>query len=175
MTKSYRDLKDSIRDIPDFPKKGILFKDITTLLTRGDLFRKVIDEFAEHYQGKKIQKIVGIESRGFLFGSALAYKLGAGIVPVRKKGKLPHKTVAATYQLEYGTDTLEMHADALEPGMRVLVVDDLLATGGTSKATAELVKKVGGIITGYAFLIELLFLKGRENLNGYEIYSLIQY
>ena len=175
MTKTYPDLKGAIRDIPDFPKKGIIFKDITTLLTRGDLFRKVIDEFASRYSAMKIQKVVGIESRGFIFGSALAYKLGAGIVPVRKKGKLPHKTVAATYQLEYGTDTLEMHADALDGGSRVLVVDDLLATGGTAKATAQLIKKVGGTIAGYAFLIELLFLKGRKNLDGYEVYSLIQY
>lgn len=174
MTKT-ADFKNAIRDIPDFPKKGILFKDITTLLTRGDLFRKVIDEFAEHYESKKIEKIVGIESRGFIFGSALAYKLGAGIVPVRKKGKLPHKTVQASYQLEYGTDTLEMHEDALNHGTRVLIVDDLLATGGTAKATAELVKKVGGTIKGYAFLIELELLKGRKNLEGYDIFSLIQY
>ena len=176
MTKTFAaDYKKAIRDVPDFPKKGILFKDITTLLTQGDLFRKVIDEFADHYKSKKIDKIVGIESRGFIFGSALAYKLGAGIVPVRKKGKLPHKTVQATYQLEYGTDTLEMHEDALDGGARVLVVDDLLATGGTAKATAELVKKVGGTIAGYAFLIELEFLKGRKNLDGYDIFSLIQY
>lgn len=175
MVKEHADIKSAIRDIPDFPKKGIIFKDITTLLTRGDLFRKVIDEFAVHYQDKKIEKIVGIESRGFIFGSALAYKLGAGLVPVRKKGKLPHKTVTATYQLEYGTDTLEMHADALDGGAKVLVVDDLLATGGTAKATAELVEKVGGKIAGYAFLIELLFLKGRNKLKGYDVHSLIQY
>src|SRR3989344_2507399 len=126
MAKTHPDLIGAIRDVPDFPKKGILFKDITTLLTRGDLFRKVIDELAGHYQGKKIDKIVGIESRGVIFGSALAYKLGAGLVPVRKKGKLPHKPVTASYQLEYGTDTLEMHADALDGGgARVLVVDDL--------------------------------------------------
>ena len=169
------DLKAAIRDVPDFPKKGIMFKDITTLLVRGDLFGKVIDEIAAHYQSKKIEKVVGIESRGFIFGSAVAYKLGAGIVPIRKKGKLPYKTVAATYQLEYGTDTLEMHEDALNSGTRVLIVDDLLATGGTAKATAELVEKVGGKIVGYAFLIELEFLKGRRNLNGYDIFSLIQY
>lgn len=174
-TKIHHDLVGAIRDIPDFPKKGIIFKDITTLLTQGPLFRKVIDEIAGHYESKNIQKIIGIESRGFIFGSALAYKLGAGIVPVRKKGKLPHKTVKVTYELEYGTDTLEMHEDALAGGTRVLVVDDLLATGGTAKATAELVRKVGGEIAGYAFLIELLFLNGRKNLNGYEVYSLIQY
>ena len=174
MTKTL-EFKKAIRDIPDFPKKGILFKDITTLLTRGDLFGKVIDEIAGQYQSKKIEKVVGIESRGFIFGSAVAYKLGAGIVPIRKKGKLPYKTVSATYQLEYGTDTLEMHEDALKPGTRVLIVDDLLATGGTARATAELVDKVGGKIVGYAFLIELEFLKGRKNLDGYDIFSLIQY
>ena len=174
MIKS-QELKDAIRDVPDFPKKGIIFKDITTLLTRGDLFQKVIDHIADHYKSKNIEKVVGIESRGFIFGSALAYKLGAGIVPIRKKGKLPYKTIAATYALEYGTDTLEMHEDALKPGTRVLVVDDLLATGGTAKATAELVEKVGGKIAGYAFLIELEFLQGRKKLNGYDILSLIQY
>ena len=176
MTETHHDLIDAIRDVPDFPKKGILFKDITPLLARGDLFRKGIDEFAAYYQDKKIEKIVGIESRGFIFGSALAYKLGAGLVPVRKKGKLPHTTVSASYQLEYGTDTLEMHADALNSGgARVLIVDDLLATGGTAKATAELVEKVGGKIIGCAFLIELLFLKGRDNLKNLDIHSLIQY
>jgi len=174
-TKTHPDLISAIRDVPDFPKKGILFKDITPLLTQGDLFRKVIDVLAAHYQDKKIEKIVGIESRGFIFGSALAYKLGAGLVPVRKKGKLPYKTVSASYQLEYGTDTLEMHADALSGCARVLIVDDLLATGGTAKATAELVEKVGGKIVSCAFLIELLFLKGRDNLKNYNIHSLIQY
>src|SRR3989344_6961680 len=175
MAKTHPDLIKAIRDVPDFPKKGILFKDITTLLTRGELFKKVIDELGAHFKDKKIDKIVGIESRGFIFGSALAYKLGAGLVPVRKKGKLPYKTVTASYQLEYGTDTLEMHEDALEGAKHVLVVDDLLATGGTAKATAELVEKVGGKIAGYAFLIELLFLKGRDKLKQYDVHSLIQY
>ena len=174
MTKN-SELKKAIRDIPDFPKKGIIFKDITTLLAQGDLFKKVVDEIAAHYQSKKIEKVVGIESRGFIFGSAIAYKLGAGVIPIRKKGKLPYKTVQATYQLEYGTDTLEMHEDALKAGTRVLIVDDLLATGGTAKATGELVKKLGGNIVGYAFVIELEFLKGRKNLNGSDILSLVQY
>ncbi|MBI2118425.1 MAG: adenine phosphoribosyltransferase [Elusimicrobia bacterium] len=169
------DLKTVIRDVPDFPKKGILFKDITTLLARPDIFKKVIDQIADHFQQKKVEKVMGIESRGFIFGAPIAYKLNAGIVPIRKKGKLPYKTVSATYALEYGTDTLEMHEDAISKGTRVLIVDDLLATGGTAKATAELVKKCGGEIVGFAFLIELEFLKGRQNLNGYDILSLIKY
>lgn len=168
-------LKAMIRDVPDFPKKGILFKDITTLLARGDIFPKVIDQIANHYRSKKVQKVVGVESRGFIFGAPVAYKLQAGVVPIRKKGKLPYKTVSATYALEYGTDTLEMHEDAIKRGTRVLIVDDLLATGGTAKATAELVEKVGGKIIGFAFLIELAFLKGRENLKNYDVFSLIQY
>ncbi|OGR54160.1 MAG: adenine phosphoribosyltransferase [Elusimicrobia bacterium RIFCSPLOWO2_02_FULL_39_32] len=169
------DLKTIIRDVPDFPKKGILFKDITTLLARPDIFKRVIDQIADHFQQKKIEKVMGIESRGFIFGAPIAYKLNAGIVPIRKKGKLPYKTVSATYALEYGTDTLEMHEDAISKGTRVLIVDDLLATGGTAKATAELVEKCGGEIVGFAFLIELEFLKGRQNLNGYDILSLIKY
>ena len=169
------EIKTAIRDVPDFPKKGIIFKDITTLLVKGDLFKKVIDQFADHYQSKGIEKVMGIESRGFIFGAPIAYKLNAGVIPIRKKGKLPYKTVSATYALEYGTDTLEMHEDALKPGANVLIVDDLLATGGTAKATAELVEKVGGKIFGFAFLIELLFLEGRKNLKGYDIFSLIQY
>lgn len=169
------DLKTIIRDVPDFPKKGIIFKDITTLLARPDLFKKVIDQIAKHFEPKKIEKVMGIESRGFIFGAPIAYQLNAGIVPIRKKGKLPYKTVSATYALEYGTDTLEMHEDAISQGTRVLIVDDLLATGGTAKATAELVEKCGGKIVGFAFLIELEFLKGRGNLNGYDILSLIKY
>src|SRR3989344_1800434 len=161
VTESKFDLKTAIRDVPDFPKKGILFKDITTLLGRADVFQKVIDQIAEHYKSKKVTQVVIIESRGFIFGTPVAYKLKAGVVPVRKKGKLPYKTFSATYALEYGTDTLEMHEDALKPGDRVLIIDDLLATGGTSKATAELVEQAGGKIVGFAFLIELGFLKGR--------------
>lgn len=169
------DLKSAIRDIPDFPKKGIIFKDITTLLAQGDIFKTVIDRFAAHYQSKKIEKVVGIESRGFIFGTPVAYKLGSGVVLIRKKGKLPYKTISATYALEYGTDTLEMHEDAVKRGTRVLIVDDLLATGGTAKATAELVEKAGGKIVGFAFLIELAFLNGRKNLKGHDVFSLIQY
>lgn len=169
------DLKSAIRDVPDFPKKGIIFKDITTMLAKGDLFRHAIDEMAAHYGKKGISKVVGIESRGFIFGSALAYKLGAGIVPIRKKGKLPYKTINATYQLEYGTDTLEMHEDALKPGEKVLLVDDLLATGGTMSATIEMVKKLKADIVGVVFLIELEFLKGRDKLKDYDVFTLIKY
>lgn len=168
-------LKAAIRDIPDFPKKGILFKDITTLLARGDVFQSVINQIAARFKPKKIEKIAGIESRGFIFGAPVAYKLGAGLVLIRKKGKLPYKTHSATYQLEYGTDTLEMHQDAVLEGTRVLIVDDLLATGGTARATAELVEKAGGKVAGFAFLIELEFLKGRNNLAGYNVFSLIKY
>jgi len=175
MPKKVLDLKSFIRDIPDFPKKGILFKDITTLLDKGELFHQVIDQFAEHYQAKGIQKVVAIESRGFIFGATLAYKLKAGFVPVRKKGKLPYKTISETYQLEYGTDTLEMHEDAIAPNDKVLIIDDLLATGGTINATIELVKKLKGKIMGLAFLIELTFLKGRDRLKDYDVLTLIKY
>jgi adenine phosphoribosyltransferase len=168
-------LKSSIRDVPNFPKKGIIFKDITTLIGKGELFKLAIDQFAGKYTGKKIDKIVVIESRGFIFGAPVAYKLGAGLVPVRKKGKLPYKTIAASYSLEYGTDTLEMHEDAIEPGENVLIIDDLLATGGTVSAVSELINKAGGNITGMCFLIELSFLKGREKLKDFEIFSLISY
>jgi adenine phosphoribosyltransferase len=169
------DLKRLIRSIPDFPKKGILFRDITTLLQNGPQFRRVIDTLAKHYGGKRIDKIVAVESRGFIIASPLAYKFKAGIIPVRKKGKLPHKTVEATYELEYGTDTLQMHADAIEPGDNILIVDDLLATGGTAKATIELVNKLGGKIVGICFLIELTDLKGREKLKEHKVHSIIKY
>ncbi|MFQ5866471.1 MAG: adenine phosphoribosyltransferase [bacterium] len=170
-----RDLKELIRSIPDFPKKGILFRDITTLLQNGPQFRRAIDIIAKHYQGKKIDKIVAVESRGFIIASPLAYKLKAGIVPVRKKGKLPYKTVETTYELEYGTDTLQMHADAFQPGANILIVDDLLATGGTAKATINLIKKLKGKIVAICFLIELTALKGREKLKGYRVLSIIKY
>ena len=175
MKKKLQDLKEIIRDIPDFPKKGIIFKDITTLLAKGDIFQKVINQFVAQYKSQKIQIIAGIESRGFIFGPTIAYKLKAGVVPIRKKGKLPYKTISASYALEYGTDTLEMHEDAIEPGTRVLIVDDLLATGGTAKATAELIEKAGGKIIGFAFLIELEFLEGRKKLKKYDVFSLIKY
>ena len=168
------DLKSSIRDIPGFPKEGIIFKDITTLLRDKDKFRQTVDLFAEKFKSKKIDIIISVEARGFIFGAALAYKIGAGIAPVRKKGKLPFKTHSVTYELEYGKDTLEIHQDAFKKGANVLIVDDLLATGGTCKAVIELVEKIGGKIVGLAFLIELLPLKGRDKLKGYEIVSLIQ-
>ncbi len=170
-----KELQELIRSIPDFPKKGILFRDITTLLQNGREFRRAIDILAEHYKGKKIDQIVAVESRGFIIASPLAYKLNAGIIPVRKKGKLPYKTVEATYELEYGTDTLEMHADAFQPGANILIVDDLLATGGTAKATVDLVEKLKGKVVGICFLIELTDLKGIEKLKGYEVLSIIKY
>ena len=168
------ELKSAIRDIPGFPKEGIIFKDITTLLRDKDKFRQAVDLFAEKFKGKKIDIVLSIEARGFVFGAALAYKLGAGIALVRKKGKLPFKTYSVTYELEYGKDTLEIHQDAFKKGANVLIVDDLLATGGTCKAVTELVQKMGGKIVGLAFLIELTALKGREKFKGYDIVSLIQ-
>ena len=169
------DLKKYIRDVPDFPKKGIIFKDITTLLKRGEIFKEVIDTFAERYKSSNLDSIVSVEARGFIMGSALAYKLGTGIIPVRKKGKLPYKTERITYNLEYGTDTLEIHKDAINSGDRVLIIDDLLATGGTISAAAQLVEKQDGKIVEIAFLIELAFLNGRDKLKKYDVFSLIQY
>lgn len=169
------DLKALIRDIPDFPKPGILFRDITTLLNNGDAFQAAIDGLAKNFAGKGITKVVGIESRGFLTAAPLAYLLHAGFVPVRKKGKLPFKTNAVTYDLEYGTDTLEIHEDAVVKGEKVLIVDDLLATGGTAKATCDLVRSSGGRIAGVAFLIELAALEGRSRLSGFDVFSLITY
>jgi adenine phosphoribosyltransferase len=163
-----------IRDVPDFPKPGILFKDVTPLIGDGPAFRLVTDLLEERIDGKKPELIVGIESRGFIFGAALAERLGVGFVPVRKPGKLPYKTTRETYSLEYGTDALEMHEDAVEK-RRCLIVDDLLATGGTASATARLVQKLGGIVDGFAFVIELDFLKGRQRLGGQPIHALIHY
>jgi adenine phosphoribosyltransferase len=168
-------LKKYIRDIPDFPKKGIIFKDITTLIKDPQRFKEVIEILGQRYAAKKIDKLVCVDARGFIFGGALAYKLGCGVVPVRKKGKLPYRTISATYNLEYGTDTIEMHEDAIEEGERILIIDDLLATGGTVGAVIELVKKLKGQIVEIAFLIELEFLKGREKLKGYPVFSLIKY
>ncbi len=168
-------LKSYIRDIPDFPKPGILFRDITTLLKDKHAFKFAIDVLAAKYKTKKIDAVVAVESRGFIFGSAIAYKLGAGLVPVRKKGKLPAKTNSVTYELEYGTDTLEIHHDAIQPKAKVLIVDDLLATGGTVKAVKDLVEQLQGDITGIAFLIELSGLKGRDKLKGYPVFALIKY
>jgi adenine phosphoribosyltransferase len=175
MNPMTENLKTYIRDIPDFPKKGIIFKDITTLLSDKDAFKEAIDVFIGRYKGKKIDKIVAADARGFIFGGALAYELGTGFVPVRKKGKLPYKAISADYELEYGTDTLYAHEDCIVPGERVLIVDDLLATGGTAKAICELVKRLGGEVVELAFLIELDFLSGRSKLKDYLIFSQIIY
>ena len=164
-----------IRDVPDFPKKGIIFKDITPLLKNSKSLKTMVDIFYNYYKSKKIDKIVSMESRGFIIGSALAYKLGAGFVPVRKKGKLPHKTISVTYDLEYGKDILEIHKDSINPGDHVLIIDDVLATGGTAKAVTELIEKLSGKIAGLGFLIELSFLKGRDKLDKYNLYSIITY
>ena len=168
-------LKTLIRDIPDFPQKGVIFKDITPLLKEGERFKEAIDEISNRYLDKKIDNVVSIESRGFIIGSAIAYRLQAGIVLIRKKGKLPWHTHQATYELEYGTDTLEIHQDAIKPGEKVLIVDDLLATGGTAGAAINLVERLNGQIVEIAFLIELTFLKGREQIKDYPIFSLIKY
>ncbi|MBI3010936.1 MAG: adenine phosphoribosyltransferase [Candidatus Omnitrophica bacterium] len=168
-------LKRYIRDIPDFPTKGILFRDITPLLQHGPAFRRAIRALADRHQGRRPDAVVAIESRGLIVGSALAYELGIGVVPVRKKGKLPHKTYRATYSLEYGQDTLEIHQDGLGKGDRVLLVDDLLATGGTMGATIQLIERCGAEIVELAFLIELTALKGRSRLTPHPIISLIQY
>lgn len=169
------ELKEHIRDIPNFPQEGIIFKDISTLIKNKDAFKKSIDTLAKKFKGERVEYVVGVEARGFIFGAALAYKLGAGFVPVRKKGKLPYKTKSVTYQLEYGTDTLEVHEDAFKPNARVLIVDDLLATGGTVKAVTDLIVAQKVKIVGVAFLVELKFLKGKERLKNLPIYSIIQY
>lgn len=168
-------LKSFIRDVPDFPKKGIVFKDITPLLGDPAALSMAIELLAAPYRGRSIQKVAGIESRGFLFATSVARELKAGVIPIRKKGKLPHKTVSVTYDLEYGNDTLEVHRDALKAGETVLLVDDVLATGGTAKAACELLEKIHGKIAGTAFLIELAFLKGREKLPGYPFTALLRY
>lgn len=169
------ELKKHIRSIPDFPKKGILFRDITTLIGNKEAFSKVIDIFIERYKDKGIEKVVAAEARGFIFGGAIAYGLNTAFVPVRKKGKLPYKTIGARYELEYGTDSLQMHEDGIKQGERVLIVDDLLATGGTAKAICELVKKLKGEIVEVAFMIELSDLNGRQNLKGYKVFSQLVY
>ena len=168
-------LRAKIRDIKNFPTEGILFKDITTLLKDGPAFRYVVDLLAERYQQEKVEVVVGIESRGFIFAGALAHQLRAGFVPVRKLGKLPGKTIEVEYELEYGRDALAMHEDAIRPGQRVLAVDDLLATGGTMAAALRLVEQLGGHVVGVAFLIELAFLHGQDKLKNYPLHSLIVY
>ncbi|MFC1699645.1 adenine phosphoribosyltransferase [Candidatus Omnitrophota bacterium] len=173
--KAMEELKNSIRSIPDFPKQGILFRDITTLLQDGPRFKQAAEIIAEKYKTKDISKVVAIESRGFIFGAVAAYKLNAGFIPVRKKGKLPAAVHEVTYQLEYGTDTLQVHADAISTEDKVLIVDDLLATGGTAQAVCQLVEKFGAEITGIEFLIELVELKGIEKLKGYPVDSIIKF
>ena len=168
-------LKERIRHVPDFPKAGILFYDITTLLRDRDGFHQVIEALAAPYRDDRIDLVVGIESRGFILGGAIAHRIAAGFVPVRKIGKLPSKSIRVTYDLEYGSDSLEVHADAVSRGQRVLIVDDLLATGGTARATADLVKQLGGTVHGLAFLIELAELNGRARLDGENVFALLSY
>jgi len=168
-------LKANIRDVQDFPKKGIVFKDITPILSNGQLFRLAVTIFSERYQRKSVERIVAIDARGFLFGGALAHHLGIGLTLVRKKGKLPYKSHSHDYDLEYGSGTLEMHIDGVEKHQRVVIIDDLLATGGTAEAAAKLVEKCGGEIVELAFLVELEFLKGREKLEKYPVFSAITY
>jgi adenine phosphoribosyltransferase len=169
------DFDKHIRSIPNFPKKGIVFRDITTLLKNPEAFRASVDILCEHFNDSGVNVIVGPESRGFIFGAAMAYKMGVSFVPVRKPGKLPAETESESYELEYGTDTIEIHKDAIKPGSKVLMVDDLLATGGTMEAACRLVEKLGGEVVGVGFLIELSFLKGREKLGKYPIYTLVDY
>lgn len=173
--QSYEHLAAAIRDVPDFPKKGILFKDITTLIGKPDLFAEVIDIFYDHYKNCKIDKVVGIEARGYIFASPLAYRLNVGLVPIRKPGKLPAETVSVTYELEYGTDSVEMHQDAIAPAEKVLLIDDLLATGGTAQATCKLLRQQGAELAGVAFLVELDFLNGREKLKDMDIFSIVHF
>lgn len=168
-------IKSAVRDIPDFPKPGILFKDITPVLQNPQAFRAAIDTFKERYRDQKLDVIAAVESRGFLFGTVLAYELGLSLALVRKPGKLPYKAIRESYSLEYGENTLEMHEDAVGPGQRVLVIDDLLATGGTAEAAAKLVRRLGGEVVEFAFLIELSFLDGRERLSPCPIFSILQY
>jgi len=169
------DLKKLIREVPDYPKPGIRFYDLTTLLKDKQGFHSLIDQLCGHYEGRTIDIVAGIEARGFIFAPALAYRLNAGFVPVRKPKKLPAKTTSISYSLEYGTDSLEIHEDAVKPGQRVIICDDLLATGGTAAATAKLIEKLGGVVEGAAFAVELTFLNGRKKLANLDVFSLIQY
>jgi adenine phosphoribosyltransferase len=166
-------IRDAIREIPDFPKKGILFKDITPILSDAKLFAEVIAGLTDRYAGMRIDKIAAMESRGFIFGAPLANNIGAGFVPLRKFGKLPYSTVSETFDLEYGTETLEVHTDAIQPGERVVILDDLLATGGTADASARLVRRIGGKVVEMAFVVELAFLDGRRRLAGVPVYSMV--
>jgi adenine phosphoribosyltransferase len=169
------DLKAAIREIPDWPKKGILFYDVTTLLKQGRCFGQAIDALTDPYRNTRVDLVLGIEARGFIFAPPVAYALKAGFIPVRKPGKLPAAKLQVNYELEYGTDSLEMHQDAIQPGQRVLIVDDLIATGGTAKAVAEMVETMGATVVGLAFLVELTFLHGREKLTKYDVHSLLKY
>jgi adenine phosphoribosyltransferase len=175
MSVTLESVRSAIRDIPDFPKPGIIFKDITPLLQNAELFKLTLERLAGPFQRKGISHVVSMESRGFIFGAPVAYILGAGYIPVRKKGKLPSKIIAHTYALEYGTDTLEMHADALDASARVLIIDDVLATGGTAHAACQLIEKLNAKVVGLSFVIELEFLHGREKLGGYEVSALLRY
>jgi adenine phosphoribosyltransferase len=169
------ELKSKIRNVPDFPIKGVMFRDITTLVKDKTAFKYVVDQLYERYKDKKIDQVIGIESRGFIFGGALAHRLGCGFVPARKLGKLPSETIEESYELEYGRTSLQMHTDAIKKGDLVLVLDDLLATGGTIRATTNMVERLGGIIVEIAVIIELSFLKGRDKLKNYSIYSMVDY
>lgn len=175
MTTLDQQLRDAIRDVPDFPKPGILFKDITTLLADPTLFSATVDAFAEQWAGAGVDVVVGMESRGFLFGAPLAMKLSAAFAPARKPGKLPYDKISTSYELEYGTNTLELHTDAIKPGDKVLVIDDLLATGGTAKATVDLCRQLGGTVVGCGFVVELGFLPGRAALDGIDVFSLVTF
>ena len=169
------DLKDYIASIPDYPSKGIIFRDISPLMADGDAYREATKQIVDYAKEKRIDMVVGPEARGFIVGWPVAYEMGVGFAPVRKKGKLPRETIEVTYGLEYGTDTLTLHKDAIKPGQRVLICDDLLATGGTIKATIDLVEELGGVVVGCAFLIELMELKGREKIEGYDMITLMEY
>ncbi len=168
-------IKSVIREIPDYPKKGILFYDVTTIFKNAEANKFVVDETVKHCNSQKIDLVAGIESRGFILGGLIAHKLGVGFVPIRKKGKLPAETISETYEKEYGPDTLEMHKDSVLPGQRVLIVDDLLATGGTAKASTKLIERLRGKVAGLAFIIELTFLPGRKTLEAYDVFSLVKY
>ncbi len=169
------DLRARVRDVPDFPKEGIVFKDVMPLIADPEYFAETIRRLAEWARPREADLILGAEARGFIFGGALAYALGAGFIAARKPGKLPRETIEATFELEYGTDSLQVHRDAVAPGTRVIVLDDVLATGGTAKAKLELVEQLGGVVAGVVFVIELTFLHGRDRLDGYDVHSLIQY
>jgi adenine phosphoribosyltransferase len=169
------DLRDCVRDIPDFPKPGVIYKDITPLLANTDAFRSTIDLLAGHFEGRKVDRVLGVEARGFIIAAPVAYRFGAAFVPVRKAGKLPWEIERVEYELEYGSDLLEIHRDAVAPGDAVVVIDDVLATGGTAAATVRLVEKLGGTVVGLAFVIELGFLHGREKLAGHDVLSLVTY